>query len=233
MEGLNNINKIESKVETLPIVELKEFKSKRYIEDKGCHKIFKFVREVGIEDGAGNKREVKSYFLNEDIGEHKYFIQLIEDYHPERKGNYGFSFETEYGYYRIKLNKEENEKLFSKIKSFFESVYNDDKKNFRNIWMVFSNAGITKEEIDTCINQILKLDKDKSREELFSRGKDYLLEEYRRLYGEDFKFTENSKKFQKLRMRLFTSIFRKSFDNWKYCTDEDIILGTRLVLSRK
>ena len=62
MEGLNNINKIESKVETLPIVELKEFKSKRYIEDKGCHKIFKFVREVGIEDGAGNKREVKSYF---------------------------------------------------------------------------------------------------------------------------------------------------------------------------
>ena len=69
-------------------------------------------------------------------------------------------------------------------------------KNFRNIWMVFSNAGITKEEIDTCINQILKLDKDKSREELFSRGKDYLLEEYRRLYGEDFKFTENSKNFK-------------------------------------
>ena len=40
-------------------------------------------------------------------------------------------------------------------------------------------------------------------------------------------------KISKIENEAFTSIFRKSFDNWKYCTDEDIILGTRLVLSRK
>lgn len=233
MEGLNRINKIESKVETLPIVELEEFKSKRDVREKESDKIFKFVRKVGMEDGAGDKREIKSYFLNEDIGELKYFLELIEDYSPARRGNYQFSFETQYEWSRTKITEEENNKLFSKIKSFFESVYNDDKENFKNIWMIFSDTGSTKEEIDTAIQEIQKIDKEKTKDELLSGGKYTVKEEYKKLYGKEFKFTESGKKFENLRMRLFASIFRKSFENWKEDIYEDPYEGDRLILSRK
>ncbi len=233
MEGLNNINKIESKVETLPIVELEEFKSKRDVRGKESDKIFKFVRKVGMEDGTGNKREINSYFLNEDIGEFKYSFELIEDYLPHRSGNYQFSFETEYEWSRTKITKEENNKLFSKIKSFFESVYNDNKENFKNIWMIFSNTGSTKEEMDTCISEILKLNKSKTKEELLERGKIIIQEEYKKLYGEDFNFTKSSKKYENLRMRLFNSIFRERFHNWETNIYEDPYESTKLILSRK
>lgn len=193
------------------------------------NKIIKYIREnkIGTEDKK-QKLDI-DFYLMKKIKELEYYFSLVQD--VDKNGDFYFSFDTKYEYAKTNLNKEQKDDLFKTIESFFDSVSKDQKDNLKRIWMTLSEVNYTAEEIDSCINKILEIDKSKTKEELLKSGINKIFELYKNLYKKDFEYTKNSKKAYYRRMQIFEE-YLNYFKNWN-CIQEENKEADKLILVRK
>lgn len=209
MEDVNKNNEYKKNVKTYPIQIVSGFEifsEKALIKDEGV--VVKYFKETEDKLDKYNL----SYFLMEKIKDLEYYFSASEDI--DKKGSFYFSFDTKYEFARTYLEKEQKDKLFSIINTFLETIYRDQKNNFKDMWMSLSETGYSKEEIDNCISEILKKEQDKNKNEILDMGIHKIFLLYKELYGKNFEYTNNSKKFYYRRMQIFEEQFKEKLLDW-------------------
>lgn len=217
-----------NEVLSFPIIEEKEvlyhYDQPKLQEGKITH----YIKQIGFNE----PREKNFYVLLKRINELNYTFSLSQYY---GQGEYMLIFKTEeYEFARTSLEEKSRNELFKVMSSFIETVHDKIPNEIDTIIVDPADASYTKQEIENCIEEIIKSPENKlTREEIMERYKGFeVFDLYRELFNKDFHAVHyNFSSKAKARSRLFKMMFRKHLPNWDI--KEDYPGSLRFNLERK
>jgi dGTP triphosphohydrolase len=192
--------------------------------DKGEHSLFgedfyypeekEVIEKWSLYNPLSESRAVQYSLASHIAGLEYVFESQGRETNPVR----GFLFKTvEYNYARTNLDDKGTQVLFEKVADFLETVYCDMQGSCVGFNIAASDASYTVRDIEDCVEKILQVSQEYSREELLKRYKGVgIFDYYQQLTGRFFSDTRfNNTSRAQARARYFKQQFKKYLKEWE------------------